>query len=60
MNTKTLLESRTFWLAVVQAVSGVVVVFSTAYPAVGGLLFAKSLLDIFLRAVTTATIESVV
>ena len=50
---KSLFQSRTFWLAVLQAVAGIVVVFSTAYPTVGGLLVAKSIVDIILRVVTT-------
>lgn len=50
---KSLFSTKTFWLAVAQALAGVVVVFATAYPGVGGLLVAKSAVDIFLRAITT-------
>lgn len=53
---KALLTSKTFILAVLQAVAGVIVIFSTAYPAAGGLLMAKSVVDIILRLYTTQPI----
>jgi uncharacterized membrane protein len=54
---KSLLKSKVFWLAVVQAVAGVIVVFQSSYPEVGGLLVAKSLVDIVLRVITTVQIK---
>lgn len=54
---KSIFQSRTFWVAVIQAVIGVVGVFATAYPALGGMLVAKSFLDIVLRLATTQPIE---
>jgi len=59
MEGKALIQSKNFWLAVIQAVIGVMVVFSTAYPTVGGLLIAKSVLDILLRIITEAPIFGV-
>lgn len=53
---KSIFESKTFWLAVIQALAGIVVVFSTAYPEVGGFLMAKSVIDIILRIVTEKSI----
>ncbi len=53
MLMKNILQSRTFWLAFAQAVAGAVVVFSTQYPAVGGLVIAKSIVDVILRFLTT-------
>lgn len=53
MNIKSIFKSRTFWLAVAQAVLGAIVVFSTQYPDVGWLLTAKSVVDITLRFLTT-------
>jgi hypothetical protein len=53
---KSILKSRTLWLAVAQSVVGIVVVFSTTYPDVGWLLTAKSVLDIVLRFLTTQPI----
>lgn len=50
--TKSLFTSRTFWVAMLQAAIGIVVVFSSEYPGVGQLVIAKSLLDITLRIVT--------
>lgn len=41
----------------IQGVTGVLVAFSTAYPAVGGLIVAKSITDIILRIVTDTTVK---
>ena len=49
---KSLLESRTFWLATAQAIVGVLTVFMTAYPTVGELLVVKSIADVVLRLLT--------
>ena len=54
---KSLFKSKVFWLAVAQAIAGVVVVFQSAYPEVGGLLVAKSLVDIVLRLITTIQVK---
>lgn len=56
---KALVHSKVFWLAVLQALVGVVVVFSTAYPDVGFLVLAKSALDIILRIYTNTEVKSV-
>lgn len=50
--TKNLFKSRTFWVAVVQGVLGVLVVVMTEVPEFGGLVVAKSVLDVALRLVT--------
>lgn len=50
--SKSLFTSRTFLLAVLQAVAGAVVIFTGAYPEVGWLALAKSVLDVILRVVT--------
>lgn len=55
---KSLYSSKTFWLAVVQALIGVIVAFSTAYPALGGLVIAKSIADIILRIVTDTAVTA--
>jgi uncharacterized membrane protein len=49
---KSIFESKVFWLAVAQAVVGVLVVFTSAFPEVGGLVIAKSVADIVLRLIT--------
>lgn len=49
---KSLLQSKTFWLATVQAVAGALVIYSTAYPQIGILVILKSGLDIGLRIYT--------
>lgn len=59
LQAKALVHSKVFWLAVLQALIGVVVVFSTAYPDVGFLVVAKSALDIILRLYTVAPVTSI-
>lgn len=60
VDAKALIASKTFKLAALQAVAGVIVIFATAYPAVGGLVIAKSVIDIILRLYTSQPIGSVV
>jgi hypothetical protein len=58
--TKKLLQSKTFYVAVIQAIIGIVVVFTSTYPelqAVGGVAVAKSILDILLRTLTSMPIK---
>ena len=50
---KSLWTSKTFLLALLQAIAGVIVIFATAYPEVGWLMAAKSTLDAILRLLTT-------
>jgi hypothetical protein len=56
MNTKSFVYSKTFWIAILQVVVGVVVVLEGQYPNVGELLMVKSILDIILRGLTTERI----
>jgi hypothetical protein len=57
---KGLLQSKTFWLALVQAVAGVIVVFSTSFPQVGWLVIAKSVVDVILRVYTSQPVSGLV
>ena len=57
INIKHIIRSRTFQLAVVQGVLGVVIVLITEFPEAGGLLLVKSVLDIFLRANTSVPVR---
>jgi hypothetical protein len=52
MPQKSIFKSKTFYIAALQALLGVAVVFSTTYPGVGALVIAKSIIDIFLRLLT--------
>jgi hypothetical protein len=54
---KSLYKSKTFQLAVLQALMGVVIVFQTSYPEIGGLVLLKSVLDVFLRVVTEESVR---
>lgn len=56
---KLLLKSKTFWLAVIQAVAGVVVVALTQLDMVGYIAVFKSIVDIVLRLITTEPIERI-
>jgi len=47
-----ILKSKTVIVAVLQAVSGIVVAISTTLPELGWTLVAKSALDIALRLIT--------
>lgn len=50
---KSLFSSKVFWLAVAQAIAGVVMVFSHTYPDVGFIAVVKSAVDIILRLLTS-------
>ena len=54
---KSLFSSKTFWLAVVQAVAGVVVVALTELDMVGYVAVFKSFVDVVLRLITTEAVE---
>lgn len=56
---KTLLQSKTFWVAVIQAVAGVVVVALTQLDLVGYVAVFKSIVDIVLRLITTEPIDRI-
>lgn len=49
---KSIFISKTFLLACAQALSGVAVVFATAYPMLGWLLIVKAIIDVVLRYYT--------
>ena len=57
---KTLTNSKTFWVALVQAIVGGLVIFFTEVPdLVGYIAIVKSIGDIVLRILTTEPIESI-
>lgn len=57
-STKSLFASKTFWIAVAQAVIGTLVIFSDSFPNwAGELLLIKSLIDVVLRSLTTQPIS---
>lgn len=57
-NMKSLFRTKTFWLATAQAVVGVLAIFASAYPEVGGLMIAKSIIDVILRSYTAEPVGS--
>jgi len=57
---KSLFNSKTFWLAVLQLVAGYALVTADVFPEVAGHALAlKSLVDIILRVVTTTGVKIV-
>jgi hypothetical protein len=49
---KKIWQSKTFWIAILQALTGIVIAFATNYPTAGWLLVLKSCLDIATRFIT--------
>jgi hypothetical protein len=56
IQAKPFWQSKTLWLAIIQAVVGVFAVVSTSYPTLGWIVVAKSILDVILREVTNQPI----
>jgi hypothetical protein len=54
---KSILSSRTFWLAVLQGLAGVLTVVATQHPELGFVLMLKSLVDVYLRSTTTTPVQ---
>ena len=57
MQAKSLLKSKTFWIATLQAIIGIVVIFQSSYPTLGWLAIGKSVLDVILRLLTTDSVK---
>ena len=49
---KKLVHSKTFWMAVAQALAGIAVAVQMEFPEVGYIASIKSLIDIWLRIYT--------
>lgn len=54
---KSLFATKTFWLATTQALAGVVAIYATTYNDIGGLMIAKSVLDVILRSITSEPVK---
>ena len=54
---KKIFESRTFWVAVAQAVASILLVIFTELDMVAAAMFLKSLVDILLRLDTKTEIH---
>ena len=59
VNIKSLWTSKTFWLAVVQALAGLAVVALTELDLVGYVAVVKTIVDIVLRLVTAQPVKLV-
>ena len=63
MDTKNLLSSRTFWLAIVQGIAVVLAAIYSVDPAVasiGWLAIVKSVVDVALRMITATPVTGIV
>jgi hypothetical protein len=49
---KKIWKSKVFWLAILQGISGTLLVIYTEYPQLGWIAIAKSCVDIWLRVIT--------
>ena len=56
-NFKKITQSRTFWLAVVQAITGIATVVFTELDMVGTVAVLKSITDIVLRLDTDTAVK---
>lgn len=56
---KSIFYSRTFWVAVAQAVIGVWAVLESSLPNVGWVVVGKSVLDITLRFISTTPVKMI-
>ena len=54
---KSIFKSKTFWLAILQGLVGVWAVVFSAFPTLGWVAIAKTVLDIALRYVTSLPIQ---
>ena len=54
---KSILTSKVFWVAVTQGIIGIMVAVDSVYPGIGWVVVAKSVLDIWLRFVTTTSVK---
>lgn len=54
---KSFLKSKTLWLAILQFALGGVIMLQSQHPEIGGLILAKSVIDIALRFLTTEPIK---
>ena len=56
---KTLVESRTFWKAVVVGVAGILTVALTELDLVGYIAILNAVVDVILRSITSDGIERI-
>ena len=57
--TKVWYQSKTLWIALAQGVIGVLVVVQTSNPDLGWIVIVKSVLDIYIRSITTTALSTV-
>lgn len=54
---KNIYKSKTVWLGVITFVAGGFMALESSYPAIGGVVMAKAVLDVVLRYITTEPIK---
>ena len=55
--TKNWYVSKTIWLAILQSVGAVIMIWAKMYPEIGWLLILKSVIDVILRDMTYKPIK---
>ena len=55
--SKSWLASKTVWIAILQAIGGVLIVVYTENPTFGWAMLSKSVVDVFIRALTTEPLK---
>lgn len=53
---KSLYCSRTFWVAVLQGVSGALLMMETSHARIGAFMVLKAIVDVFLRVLTNKSV----
>lgn len=53
---KKFYHSKTIWVAILTGAIGIVVALETQFPAIGWIVVAKAVLDVFLRLISTTEI----
>jgi hypothetical protein len=56
---KKLIDSKTFWIAVAQALGAVLIVALTELDMMGGVLIVKSIVDVLVRLDTNEPISGI-
>lgn len=54
---KSLLESKTFWYAIVVGVAATIAALSSGYPEIAGLAVANTIAQVVLRLVTVSQVK---
>lgn len=57
VSPKSIFESKTFWVACIQGLAGIMVVLLEHYPNLGYLMIAKSFIDVIVRFLSSRPVS---